>query len=57
MQINGKLVTVVRVAAGADAKTMETVSLADEKIKARIAGMAVFKVIVVPGRAVNLVVK
>jgi leucyl-tRNA synthetase len=57
VQINGKLVTVVRVAAGADAKTMEAAALADEKVKARIAGKTVVKVIVVPGRAVNLVVK
>ena len=57
MQINGKLVTVVRVAAGADAKAMEAAALADEKVRARMAGKTVVKVIVVPGRAVNLVVK
>ena len=37
VQINGKLVTVVRVAADADAKTMEAAALADEKVSARIA--------------------
>ena len=57
VQINGKLVAVVRVPAGADSKTMEAAALADEKVKARIAGKTVVKVIVVPGRAVNLVVK
>jgi leucyl-tRNA synthetase len=57
VQINGKLVSVVRVAAGADSKTMEAAALADEKVKARTAGKTVAKVIVVPGRAVNLVVK
>ncbi len=57
VQINGKLVAVVRVAAGADAKTIEATALADEKVKARIAGKTLVKVIVVPGRAVNLVVK
>jgi leucyl-tRNA synthetase len=57
VQINGKLVTVVRVAAGADAKTIEAAALADEKVRARTAGKTVVKVIVVPGRAVNLVVK
>jgi leucyl-tRNA synthetase len=57
VQINGKLVTVVRVAAGADAKTIEAAALADEKVKARTAGKTVVKVIVVPGRAANLVVK
>ena len=57
VQINGKLVAVIRVAAGVDAKTMEAAALADEKVKARTAGKTVVKVIVVPGRAVNLVVK
>jgi leucyl-tRNA synthetase len=57
VQINGKLVTVVRVAADADAKTMEAAALADPKVGARITGKTVAKVIVVPGRAVNLVVK
>jgi leucyl-tRNA synthetase len=57
IQINGKLVAVIRVPADADAKAMEAAALADEKVKARIAGKAVIKVIVVTGRAVNLVVK
>jgi leucyl-tRNA synthetase len=57
VQINGKLVAVVRVAAGADAKTIEAAALADEKVESRTAGKNVVKVIVVPGRAVNLVVK
>jgi leucyl-tRNA synthetase len=57
VQINGRLVTVVTVAADADAKTIEAAALADEKIQARIAGKTVVKVIVVPGKLVNLVVK
>jgi leucyl-tRNA synthetase len=57
VQINGKLVNVVRVAADANAKVMETAALADEKVKSRIAGKTVAKVIVVPGKLVNLVVK
>ncbi len=57
VQINGKLVTVVRVPAGADAKTIETAALADEKVQSRIAGKNLVKVIVVPGRTANLVVK
>jgi len=56
VQINGKLVTLVRVAAGADPTTIEAAALADEKVQSRIAGKIVVKVIVVPGRAVNLVV-
>ena len=57
VQINGKLVSLIRVPAGSDAKTIETAAMEDEKVKARIAGKTVVKVIVVPGRAVNLVVK
>jgi len=57
VQINGKLVTVVRVAAGADSKTIEAAALANEKVRDRTADKSVAKVIVVPGRAVNLVVK
>jgi leucyl-tRNA synthetase len=50
-------VTVVRVAADADAKTIEAAALAEEKVQARIAGKTVVKVIVVPRKLVNLVVK
>jgi leucyl-tRNA synthetase len=57
VQINGKLVAVVRVPFGSDARTLEAAALADEKVRSRIAGKTVAKVIVVPGRAVNLVVK
>jgi leucyl-tRNA synthetase len=57
VQINGKLVSVVRVPAGADAKTIEAAALADEKVQSRTAGKTIAKIIVVPGRATNLVVK
>ncbi len=57
VQINGKLVSVVRVPAGADARTIEAAALADEKVQARTAGKNIAKVIVVPGRTCNLVVK
>ena len=57
VQINGKLVAVVRVAAEADPKTIEDAALANEKVRERTSSKNVMKVIVVPGRAVNLVVK
>ena len=57
VQVNGKLVTVVRVAPDADLKATEAAALADEKVKGRVREKTVAKVIVVPGRAVNLVVK
>ncbi len=57
VQINGKLVTVVRVAADAGAETMETAALSDEKVRLRAAGKRLARVIVVPGKLVNLVMK
>jgi leucyl-tRNA synthetase len=57
VQINGKLVTVVRVSADAAPKAIEAVALADEKVQSRASGKKVVKVIVVPGKLVNLVVK
>ncbi len=57
VQINGKLVEVVTVAADADSKSIEAAALAGEKVQARTAGKTVTKVIVVPGKLVNLVVK
>jgi leucyl-tRNA synthetase len=57
VQINGKLVTVVTVPADADAKTIEAAALLAEKVRTRTAGKTVIKVIVVPGKLVNLVVK
>jgi leucyl-tRNA synthetase len=57
VQINGKLVTVVRVAADAGSKAIEAAALAGEKVQLRTAGKTVVKIIVVPGKLVNLVVK
>jgi leucyl-tRNA synthetase len=57
VQVNGKLATVVRVAADADAKAIEAAALADEKVLSRMAGKTVVKVIVVPGKLVNLVLR
>jgi leucyl-tRNA synthetase len=57
VQINGKLVAVVQVAADAAPKVIEAAALAHEKVQARTAGKTVVKVIVVPGKLVNLVVK
>jgi leucyl-tRNA synthetase len=57
VQVNGKLVSVVTVPAGSDQKTIEAAALAEEKVQNRTAGKTVAKVIVVPGKLVNLVVK
>ena len=57
VQINGKLINVVRVPAGSAVDVIEAAARADEKVQARIAGKTIAKVIVVPGKTVNLVVK
>jgi leucyl-tRNA synthetase len=57
VQVNGKLVNVIKVPAGSDEAAVKAAALADEKVKARIEGKTIVKVIVVPGKLVNLVVK
>jgi leucyl-tRNA synthetase len=57
VQVNGKLVNVVKVPAGSDEATVKAAASADEKVKGRVEGKSVVKVIVVPGKLVNLVVK
>jgi leucyl-tRNA synthetase len=57
LQVNGKLVSVATVPAGSDEAALHAAATADAKVQARIAGKTVVKVIVVPGKLVNLVVK
>ena len=57
VQVNGKLVMVVRVPADASPQAIEAAALAGEKIRLRTLGKTVVKLIVVPGKLVNLVVK
>ena len=57
VQVNGKLASVVKVAADADEEIIKGAALADEKVVARLAGKTVVKAIVVKGKLVNLVVK
>ncbi len=56
VQVNGKVRGRVVVAADADDDTLKAAALADEKVQAFLAGADPRKVIVVPGRLVNLVV-
>jgi leucyl-tRNA synthetase len=56
VQVNGKKRGIVTVAADADAEALQAAALADEKVQAFLAGASVKKVIVVPGRLVNLVI-
>jgi leucyl-tRNA synthetase len=56
VQVNGKVRGHITVAADADAETLEAAAVADDKVQAFLAGASPRKVIVVPGRLVNLVV-
>jgi leucyl-tRNA synthetase len=56
VQVNGKIRGRVVVAADADDDTVIAAALNDEKVQAFLAGATPRKVIVVPGRLVNLVV-
>jgi leucyl-tRNA synthetase len=55
VQVNGKVRSRIEVAADAAAATIEAAALADDKVRAALAGAAPTKVIVVPGRMVNVV--
>ncbi len=57
VQINGKLRSRITVSADADEAFVIERALADEKVKAAIAGKQIVKKIYVPGKMVNIVVK
>ena len=57
VQINGKVKARIDVAADASKDDLEAAALADERVAALVAGKNVVKVIAIPGRMVNLVVK
>jgi len=56
IQINGKLRSKIKVPADAAKDAIEAMALADEKVISHVEGKTVRKVIVVPGRLVNLVI-
>ncbi len=57
VQVNGKLRGLVVVAAGSPEDVIEQAALADARVQAAIAGKQVVKVIVVPSKLVNIVVR
>ncbi len=57
VQVNGKLRSRLTVAADADRDQLQEAALADPKIQGFLEGKKVIKVVVVPGRLVNVVVK
>jgi len=57
VQVNGKLRSVIRVDVDADEATVRDAALADDKIAALIAGKEIVRIIVVPRKLINIVVK
>jgi leucyl-tRNA synthetase len=57
VQINGKLRSKITVASDADKAQLESAARADEKVRDLLHGKQLVKVIVVPGRLVNFVIK
>jgi leucyl-tRNA synthetase len=57
VQVNGKLRALIVVPADADKAVVEARALAEEKVKSSIAGKQIVKVIYVPGKLINIVVK
>jgi leucyl-tRNA synthetase len=57
VQIQGKLRGRVVVAADADVEAMKAAAGADPKIAEQLAGKTIVKVVAVPGRLVNFVVR
>ena len=56
IQVNGKLRGNLRVAKNADKATLEQLALAHEAVQKHLSGAAAKKIIVVPGRLINVVV-
>jgi len=56
VQVNGKVRGRIEVAADADTSAIETAALADDRVAAAVDGATPKKIIVVPGRMVNVVV-
>ena len=57
VQINGKVKEKLNVANSLSKEELESVALSDDKVKALIDGKTIVKVIAVPGRLVNIVIK
>ena len=55
VQVNGKVRSRITVASDADAATVQAAALADVKVQTALAGAKPAKLIVIPGRMVNIV--
>ena len=57
VQVNGKLRSSIKINSDDSKETIESIALNDEKIKKNILDKEIVKVIVVPNKIVNIVVK
>ncbi|MCA8989134.1 MAG: class I tRNA ligase family protein, partial [Planctomycetaceae bacterium] len=57
VQVNGKLRAKIKIPADADQATMEALAKADENVVSHLEGKQIVKLICIPGRMVNFVVK
>ncbi len=57
IQVNGKLRAHIRVSLGTTQEELEKLAVAHEKVKAFIAGKQIVKIIVIPGKMINIVVR
>ena len=57
VQVNGKLRSRIFASPDADKEALQTMALADEKVREYTDGKEIIKVVVVPGRLVSVVVK
>ncbi len=55
VQVNGRLRSRIDIDSSLDTESVEAIALADEKVQAALGGLTVAKVIVIPGRLVNIV--
>jgi leucyl-tRNA synthetase len=57
VQVNGKLRAVVRLLPDANGEDMQRAAMAEQKVQAALVGKQVIKIVVVPGKLINIVVK
>lgn len=57
LQVNGKVRSRMTVATAADSEALSRLALEDEKIQELVAGKTIVKVVAIPGRLVNVVVR
>ena len=57
IQMGGKKIDVLTTKKGQPQKDLEKIALSHEKVKARLEGKELIKIVVVPDKIVNIVVK